>query len=94
MHSRFYASDGSVSVWLVGLPSLRRRLAMPHHEALATRITSPMRFNPRADHDDFRAMIDHAMHSAGANARLLSDHALELLWRASRGITRSASLLL
>ena len=91
-----YAFDSRdlLTVWLVGLPSLGRRLAMRHHAALATRITSPMRFNPRADRDDFLAMIEHAMRAAGANTRLVSDHALELLWRATRGITRTASLLL
>ena len=91
-----YAFDSRdlLTVWLVGLPALDRRLAMRHHAALATRIVAPHRMPARTDRDDFLAMIDHAMRSAGANTRILADHALELLWRASRGIPRTAAVLL
>jgi type II secretory pathway predicted ATPase ExeA len=91
-----YAFDSRdlLTVWLVGLPSLDRRLAMRHHSALSTRIVSSNKLLPRTERDDFLAMIDHAMTTAGANARLLSDPALELLWRASRGVPRIASKLL
>ena len=91
-----YAFDSRdlLTVWLVGLPSLDQRLAMRHHAALATRIVSANRMTPRVDRDDFFAMIDSAMASAGATTKLLSEPALELLWRASRGLPRVAAKLL
>lgn len=91
-----YAFDSRdlLTVWLVGLPALDRRLAMRHHAALATRIVSPNHMHPRSDRKDFIAMIEHAMTAAGAHTRILSDPALEVLWRASRGIPRVASKLL
>lgn len=82
------------TVWLVGLPALDRRLAMRQHAALATRIVSPNRMHPRNDRDDFHALVEHALEAAGATARLLSDSSLEMLWRASRGVIRTASGLL
>jgi len=91
-----YAFDSRdlLTVWLVGLPSLDQRLAMRHHAALSTRIVSANRMTARADRDDFFAMIDSAMASAGATTKVLSDPALELLWRASRGLPRAAAKLL
>jgi MSHA biogenesis protein MshM len=91
-----YAFDSRdlLTVWLVGLPSLDHRLSMRHHAALATRIVSANRIPARTERDDFFAMIDHAMTAAGATTRLLSDSALELLWRASRGLPRIAAKLL
>lgn len=91
-----YAFDSRdlLAVWLVGLPSLDQRLAMRHHAALATRIVSANRMPARTEREDFIAMIDSAMKAAGATSKLLSDPALELLWRASRGLPRIAAKLL
>lgn len=91
-----YAFDSRdlLTVWLVGLPGLDRRLRMRNHAALATRIISPNRLSPRSDRDEFLAMVDHAMTTAGAQTRVLSDHALELLWRVSRGLPRIVAKLL
>jgi MSHA biogenesis protein MshM len=91
-----YAFDSRdlLTVWLVGLPALDRRLALRHHAALATRIVSLNRISPRSDRGDFLGLVDHAMKAAGATTRLLSDQALELLWRASRGIVRTTATLL
>ena len=91
-----YAFDSRdlFTLWLVGLPSLERRLAMRHHAALATRIVSNTRMPARTDRDDFVALVEHGLTSAGATTKLLSDPALELLWRATRGIVRTTSLLL
>lgn len=91
-----YAFDSRdlLTVWLVGLPSLDRRLNLRHHSALQTRVISSNRLSPRTERDDFLAMIDHALRTAGAKTRLFSDAALELLWRASRGVPRIASKLL
>lgn len=91
-----YAFDSRdlLTVWLVGLPSLDRRLAMRQHAALATRIVSPNRMGPRSDREDYAAMVEHALTTAGATTRLLSDHAIELLWRASHGLIRTTATLL
>lgn len=91
-----YAFDSRdlLTVWLVGLPALDRRLAMRHHAALATRIVSPNRMGPRSDREDYIALVEHALTAAGATTRLLNDHALELLWRASRGVVRTTATLL
>lgn len=91
-----YAFDSRdlLTVWLVGLPSLDHRLAMRQHAALATRIVSANRIPARTDREDFFAMIESAMAAAGATTRLLSDPALELLWRASRGLPRLAAKIL
>jgi type II secretory pathway predicted ATPase ExeA len=91
-----YAFDSRdlFTLWLVGLPSLERRLAMRHHTALATRIVSNTRMPARTDRDDFVALVEHGLTAAGATTKLFSDPALELLWRATRGIVRTASLLL
>jgi type II secretory pathway predicted ATPase ExeA len=82
-----------LTLWLVGLPALEARLRMQHHAPLASRVVGRVRLEPLA-RDDFRALIDHALKAAGAKDKLLSDSALELLWRASRGVLRAASRLL
>ena len=83
-----------LTLWLVGLPSLLRRLRMQHHAALARRVVSWNRLAPRHDHALFKAMIDHALKVAGAKQKLIADPAHELLFRASRGIPGVAANLL
>jgi type II secretory pathway predicted ATPase ExeA len=46
------------------------------------------------DRETFRAIIEHGLKAAGATTKLLSDPALELLFRASRGVPRIASKFL
>lgn len=82
-----------LTVWLVGLPPLAQRLSMRQHAALRTRIVSPNVLAPR-DRDTFFAMLEHGLKTAGATAKLLSEPALEVLWRVSQGIPRIASRLL
>lgn len=82
-----------LTVWLVGLPSLAARLAMRQHAALASRVVSINVMPPR-ERDSFMAMTDHGLKVAGAKTKLLSDQALELLWRVSHGLPRHASRLL
>ena len=82
-----------LTVWLVGLPSLAQRLALREHAALRTRIVSPNVLYPR-DRDTFMAMLEHGLRTAGATSKLLSDPALEVLWRVSQGIPRTTSRLL
>lgn len=83
-----------VALWLVGLPSLHRRLQMQQHAALATRIIAPCQLLPRLDRAAFVAMIEDAFCLAGATRTLLSEPAMELLFRACRGLPRLASNLL
>lgn len=82
-----------LTVWLVGLPPLAQRLALRQHAALRTRIVSPNVLHAR-DRDTFFAMLEHGLKTAGATSKLLSDQALEVLWRVSQGIPRVASRLL
>lgn len=82
-----------LTVWLVGLPSLAARLGMRQHAALASRVVSTNVMPPRG-REGFVAMVDHGLKVAGAKTKLLSDQALEQLWRVSHGLPRHASRLL
>ncbi len=82
-----------LTVWLVGLPPLARRLDMRIHAALRTRIVSPNILQPR-DRSTFLAMLDHGLRAAGVTDNVLSDPAREVLWRVSQGLPRTASRLL
>src|SRR5580692_1984128 len=88
-----FDSRDLLTLWLVGLPPLARRLHMHQHAALATRIAAELRLDP-LDRDSFAAAIEHALKTAGATQKILSDPASEMLFRASRGVLRVASKLL
>jgi type II secretory pathway predicted ATPase ExeA len=88
-----FDSRDLLTLWLVGLPPLARRLHMHQHAALATRIAVELRLDP-LDRDTFAAAVDHAFKAAGATQKILSDPASEMLFRASRGVLRVASRLL
>jgi MSHA biogenesis protein MshM len=89
-----FDSRDLLTLWLVGLPTLHRRLQMQHHAALAMRIIAPCHLQPRLERMAFVAMIDDALRTAGATRNLLSEPATELLFRACRGLPRLASKLL
>jgi type II secretory pathway predicted ATPase ExeA len=88
-----FDSRDLLTLWLVGLPPLARRLHMHQHAALATRIAVEVRLDP-LDRDTFAATVDHAFKTAGATRKILSDPASEMLFRASRGVLRVASKIL
>jgi type II secretory pathway predicted ATPase ExeA len=88
-----FDSRDLLTLWLVGLPPLGRRLHMHQHAALATRIAVEVRLEP-LDRDTFAAALEHALKTAGATQKLLSDPAVEMLFRTSRGVLRVASKLL
>jgi type II secretory pathway predicted ATPase ExeA len=88
-----FDSRDLLTLWLVGLPPLARRLHMAQHAALATRIAAEVRLDP-LDRDTFTAAIDHAFKAAGATQKILSDPGAEMLFRASRGVLRIAARLL
>ncbi len=81
------------AVWLVGLPSLAARLRMQLHAPLASRVAAQVHLSP-LERDDFRALIEHGLRAAGSRDKLLTDSALELLFRVCRGIPRIASRVL
>ncbi|MBL4688698.1 MAG: AAA family ATPase [Nannocystaceae bacterium] len=74
-----------LTIWLVGLPSLRVRLDMANHSALRSRIVSPNQLRPKTREQLF-AMIRHGLAAAGATEKLIADPALEVLYRVSRGM--------
>lgn len=88
-----FDSRDLLTLWLVGLPPLARRLHMHQHAALATRIAAELRLDP-LDRDTFAAAIEHAFKTAGATQKVLSDPALEMLFRSCRGVLRTASRIL
>jgi type II secretory pathway predicted ATPase ExeA len=80
-------------LWLVGLPTLTRQLRLQQHAPLAMRIAAHVQLEPLA-RESFHSAIEHALKAAGATSRLLSDEAMEMLFRSSAGTPRLASRLL
>jgi len=88
-----FDSRDLLTLWLVGLSPLAGRLRMQQHAALAMRIAAHVHLEPLG-RDHFAALIDHGLRAAGSQSKLLSDPALEMLFRASRGVPRLAGRLL
>jgi len=88
-----FDSRDLLTVWLVGLPSLRARLDLRVHAALRSRVIAPLTLAPRS-RDELIAMIRHGLAAAGVRDKLLADPALEVLFRVSRGLPRLAHKLL
>lgn len=88
-----FDTRSAATVWLVGLPGLAQRLRMQLHAPLATRIAFQVHLEP-LERDDFKALVEHGIKAAGSREKLLTDSALELLFRVCRGIPRIASRLL
>jgi MSHA biogenesis protein MshM len=88
-----FDSRDLLTLWLAGLTPLRKHLQMQQHAALKTRVAVEVHLDP-LDRETFGAFIDHGLKAAGATSKLLSEPALELLFRSSRGLPRVASVLL
>lgn len=88
-----FDTRSAAALWLVGLPSLAQRLRLQVHAPLASRIAAQVQL-AALERDDFKALVEHGLKAAGTREKLLTDAALELLFRASRGIPRIASRLL
>jgi type II secretory pathway predicted ATPase ExeA len=88
-----FDSRDLMTVWLVGLPPLVKRLHLQQHEALRTRIAVEIRLEA-LDRASFGAAVDHGFKVAGATGTVLSEPAVELLFRASRGVLRAAAKIL
>jgi type II secretory pathway predicted ATPase ExeA len=88
-----FDSRDLISMWLVGLTPLAARLATQRHAELHLRVHAQVHLEPY-DHDTFLAFVEHGLRSVGAQTRLFSDSALELLFRMTRGIPRLAAKIL
>ena len=85
-----FDSRDLLTLWLVGLPPLARRLAHAAARRLATRIAADVHLEP-FDKDTFAAAVEHALKAGRRHPEVLADPALELLFRASRGFLRVAA---
>lgn len=88
-----FDSRDLLTLWLVGLPTLARRLKMQQHAPLAMRVAAQVHLEP-LERDALLALVDHGLKSVGATSTLLSDPARALLVRTSRGVPRVAARLL
>ncbi len=88
-----FDSRDVLPLWLVGQPPLVKRLHQQQHDALRTRIAVEMRLEA-LDRQAFGTAVEHAFKAAGATQAVLSDPAVELLFRASRGVLRVAAKIL
>ena len=79
-----------LTLWLVGLPTLTRRIHMQQHASLRSRVAAEIRLEP-LDRESFVAAVEYAMKAAGASQKLFADQAMEMLYRGSRGVLRVAS---
>ncbi len=80
-------------VWLCVLPSRRSRLDLEHHASLRARVIAPKTLRPKT-RDELLAMIQHGLKLAEGDLRVIAEPALEVLLRASRGVSRTAANLL
>lgn len=85
-----FDSRDLLTLWLVGLPPLERKLQMRQHDALRTRIGALVHLEA-LDRTTFAAAVEHGFRAAGAQKKLLADEAMEMLFRSTRGVLRSAS---
>jgi type II secretory pathway predicted ATPase ExeA len=89
-----FDSRDVLTMWLVGLPVLLRRLQMQLHAPLAMRVSAQVHLDPWGEREAFAGLIRHGLEAMGASHKILSDPGLELLYRASLGLPRVASKLL
>jgi type II secretory pathway predicted ATPase ExeA len=88
-----FDSRDLLTLWLVGVTPLAERLHRQQHAALAMRIAAQVHLEPLG-RDAFAALVEHGLRAAGAQNKLLSDPAVEMLFRSSRGVPRLAARLL
>lgn len=84
--------DKLLQVVLFGQPELDQRLAQPQLRQLKQRIGFSHRLAP-LDRAQFLAYIRHRVQIAGGTPELFAPRALDLLYRASRGVPRTANML-
>ena len=84
--------DKLLQVVLFGQPELDERLNQPQLRQLKQRIGFHHRLAP-LDRPQFIAYIRHRLQIAGSDANLFAPDAVDLLFRASRGVPRTANIL-
>lgn len=84
--------DKLLQVVLFGQPELDQRLGQMQLRQLRQRIGFSHRVAP-LDRAQFLSYIGHRLRVAGASENLFSPQALDLLFRASRGVPRTANML-
>lgn len=89
-----FDSKEMLTVWLVGQPGLLYTLDRAPNAALASRIQVRVNLQPIQEHDQFRALVEHAFQAVGCSQTLLSDSGLEILRQASQGKPRHAGQIL
>lgn len=85
-----FDSRSLLTLWLVGLTPFARRLHMQQHDALRTRVEAVIHLEP-LDRETFAAAVEHAFKAAGATTKIVADEAMEMLYRSSQGVLRTAS---
>ena len=88
-----FDSRDLLTLWLVGLPALDRTLRMQQHAPLRMRVVAQVHLEP-LDRDTFAAAVDHGMRAVGASTKIIADPALELCFRSSRGVLRTAARII
>ncbi|MGO9835248.1 MAG: ExeA family protein [Polyangiaceae bacterium] len=89
-----FDSRDLLTMWLVGLPALKKTLARQEHAALAMRVSTAVHFEPFTDKDGFVTAIAASLAAVGAGQKILAEPAMDLLFRQSRGFLRIAARLL
>ncbi|MDP6423240.1 MAG: ATP-binding protein [Planctomycetota bacterium] len=89
-----FDSRSLVVFWLVGQPVLAKRLGLQIHAALSSRIAARVKLEPLSDRGQFAAFLQAGLEVAGADANPVSEPAIELLFRTSKGMPRQAAHLL
>lgn len=89
-----FDSRDILTMWLVGLPQLRRHLQMQQHAPLAMRVAARVHLEPWSDREAFITLIQDSLEAVGGKKKILSDPAMEMLFRSSRGLLRLAAQLL
>jgi MSHA biogenesis protein MshM len=86
-------SRSLLSLWMVGQPALRAVLRMKQHTPLFSRIAAQVHLEPLSERKLFEKFLAHGLKASGATSSLFADSAMELLFRASRGVPRRVSQL-
>jgi len=89
-----YAMDAErrLCMLLVGLPELRRRLAMAVHESLAQRIVVRYHLSGLT-RDELPGYLTHRLQLAGCTLPLFEPAAIEALFHATQGMPRKVNLM-
>jgi general secretion pathway protein A len=81
-----------IQIMLVGQPELKYRLKQHGHNPLSQRIAVNFFLSGLTD-TETRSYIAHRLKKAGGNPDMISTEAVDMIYRASRGIPRTINLL-